>query len=743
SEDAAAEQYHALQDQFAASQALVTVLTAQLAAAPPSASSASLAQLFAVQGERDDLRVQFAAAQAAFPPVQARLDAVVAERDLAQQAVGLAERQRDDAFAERDRHRRTLVIVEQERDGAVDMRDQAPRASVTLRRQRDAAVAERDQARQASAILEQQHAATVEEPRVARDSLSQSHTEVESAPRLNAPLQDDLRRVNALFVAHAEELRRGTTRIHELEGTVATASTLRVAAESEMARAQASELQATSRSALYRAGWLCMRPASERRREAVDAHVRRLSIRLPELEEERDLAVRERDERAVAWRRKLREARRGREMAQRVRDELAGIVMSVGGQIDTVDLVRRLKATFTAEVNAAIPLPPADPSQTAALATPVGPVPVVPTSGSGESSTTPVGGSASSLVPSPAASSVPASPSSTASLSPTTSGLCRPRRGGSSRSGSQLRSSSPSRAASVSSAHSPPRRRSQRLSTVADTAASDSAAAQTSPATSSSAAAATAAQASEDAALFGSESSDSDIQPRPKRQRLRLYGSRSRSSAHSPPRSRPRSRSRSPSVSSARSVGSAGSARSTSVSLTHSSGSAVPCLSASLSRSGRGSGDSGGSSGDESSSPSSSRSLASNSAPSGSAGNASAAPFFAPPAPETANWNRALLTLANVEALYATRPWRYLAQAVEAPLFAPDNAAFRPFSRRLRRHLESWAQAYWESTHELFVQGAAWSRWRTARNSRRSHADAHLNSVLQLAVVTGLVSTRH
>ncbi|KAE8905210.1 hypothetical protein PF005_g29150 [Phytophthora fragariae] len=114
SEDAAAEQYHALQDQFAASQDLVTDLTAQLAAAPSSASSASLAQLFAAQGERDDLRVQFAAAQAALPPVQARLDAVGAERDLAQQAVGLTERQRDDTFAERDRHRRTLVIVEQE-----------------------------------------------------------------------------------------------------------------------------------------------------------------------------------------------------------------------------------------------------------------------------------------------------------------------------------------------------------------------------------------------------------------------------------------------------------------------------------------------------------------------------------------------------------------------------------------------------------------------------------------------------
>ncbi|KAE9169273.1 hypothetical protein PF004_g28234 [Phytophthora fragariae] len=57
-------------------------------------------------------------------------------------------------------------------------------------------------------MLEQQQAATIEELRVARDSLSQSRTEVESAQRLNAPLQDDLRRVNALFVANAEELRR-------------------------------------------------------------------------------------------------------------------------------------------------------------------------------------------------------------------------------------------------------------------------------------------------------------------------------------------------------------------------------------------------------------------------------------------------------------------------------------------------------------------------------------------------------
>ncbi|KAE8961303.1 hypothetical protein PR001_g30085, partial [Phytophthora rubi] len=102
--------------------------------------------------------------------------------------------------------------------------------------------------------------------------------------------------------------------------------------------------------------------------------------------------------------------------------------------------------------------------------------------------------------------------------------------------------------------------------------------------------------------------------------------------------------------------------------------------------------------------------------------------------PEPANWNRALVTPANAEALYATQPWRYLAQAAEALLFAPGDAAFRQFARRLQRHIEHWAQAYRESTHELHMQGATWKRWRTARNSRRSHAGNHLNSLLQLAV---------
>ncbi|EGZ06951.1 hypothetical protein PHYSODRAFT_530344, partial [Phytophthora sojae] len=273
-----------------------------------------------------------------------------------------------------------------------------------------AAVAERDQARQALTALEQQRAPVDEELCAARASLSQSRMEIEAAQNLNVPLRDDLRRVNALLVAHAEELRRGATRIHELEESVATATTLRVAAESEMARAQAGELCATSRTAQYRAGWLSMRRSSQQRRGAVGAQTHRLSARVAELVEERDLAIRERDERAVAWRRMLRDARRGRELARRVRDELAdrlaGVVTRVGGQIDTAALVRRLEATFTAEIDGAIPLPPAIPTSAAVPVASAVPVPAPTASSSGARA-----GSSASTAGSTTGASPPAGPS--------------------------------------------------------------------------------------------------------------------------------------------------------------------------------------------------------------------------------------------------------------------------------------------------------------------------------------------
>ncbi|EGZ06936.1 hypothetical protein PHYSODRAFT_341104 [Phytophthora sojae] len=388
------EDYHALQDQLAASQAQVADLSARLAAAPPSTSTVSMARLFAALGERDDaraerddLRTRLAAAEAALVPVQAQLDAAVTQRDRARQSVARRERKRDGALAERDQARRDLVALEQERDAVVGERDQARQVSLTLEQGRDAAVRERDQARQAQAGVEQQRDALVEDLRVARNSLAQRRAETESAQRLNDPLQADVRRVNALLVAHAEELQRETARIRELEETVAAASTARVVAEAETARAQANELQAASRSGQYRTGWLAMRRRSLQRRDAAGAHIRRLSVRVADLADERDLAVRERDERAVAWRRMLRDARRSRELAQRVRDDLAGklanSVSSVGCTIDTADLIRRLEATYAAEVNAAIPLPPADLARATPVAVSVASPPVVVAGSSG------------------------------------------------------------------------------------------------------------------------------------------------------------------------------------------------------------------------------------------------------------------------------------------------------------------------------------------------------------------------
>ncbi|KAE8908206.1 hypothetical protein PF003_g7978 [Phytophthora fragariae] len=579
--DSSTEQYHGLQAQLRAAQDQIADLTTQLAHAPatPPPSIVPLARLFAAQGERDDarverddLRVDLAAAQAALSPVQARADAAEAERDQVRQLVATAEQQRDDALAERDRVTRVLVVAEQERDGALDMRDQARRISTGLRRERDAAVTERDHARQTVVALEQrrdvavaerdqarlaltaqgqQRALVDEELRVTRTSLSQSRAESEAAQNLNVPLQDKLRRANTLLVAHAEELRRGTTRIHELEESVATATTLRVTAESEMARAQAGELGAASRAAQYRAGWMSVRRSSQQRREAVGAQIHRLSARIVGLEEERNLAIRERDERAVAWRRMLRDARRGRELARRVRDELAdrlaGVVTGVSGHIDTAGLVSRLEATFTAEIDAAVPLPPAVPASAAvaaisAVLTPAVPVPA-PLRRAGALARARWLRRLAQRLPlllrrvfrAPIRLRLRRLPR----LRRVSGGLVLARRVVRVLS----RALGPSGAAPSSS--SSPFRRSRRPSTVADTAASDHAAAQASSADTPSAAAAAAARAREDAALFGSKSSDSDDQAHrapSKRPRLHGPGSRSPSPARQPPRSPSRSR---------------------------------------------------------------------------------------------------------------------------------------------------------------------------------------------------------
>ncbi|EGZ05769.1 hypothetical protein PHYSODRAFT_251488 [Phytophthora sojae] len=604
----------------------------------------------------------------------------MAERDRARQSAVRRERQRDVALAERDQARRDFAALEQERDAVVVERDQARQVSLALEQTRDAATRERDQARQAQARAEQQRDALVEDLRVTRNSLAQSRAETESAQRMNDPLQADVRRVNALLVAHAEELQRETARIRELETTAATASTARVVAEAETARAQANELQAVSRSGQYRTGWLAMRRRLLQQSDAAGAHIRRLSVRVADLADERDLAVRERGERAMAWRRMLRDARRSRELAQRVRDDLAGklasSVSSVGGTIDTAGLIRRLEATYAAEANAAVPLPPADPAGATPMAVSVASPPAVvagPSALAPSSDTVPSSSDStqqpSSSVCTPAPLQVPVS-----SSAPSLSGTRRPRPSGARPSGSRHPSSSCVGLPATSTSSSSPRRRSQRASTRADTAASNSAAAQASPVTSLSAAAvaAAAARARADASLFGSESSETKT----------------------PSFAKPFF----PLAFFAAFTFSIDFASALPSGFDVAFGVAFPL------------------------------------------GFAFIVEFLVAlicpraPVPKPANWNRALVTRANVDALYATRPWRYLAQEVGSVLFASGDAAFQPFMRRLRHHVERWAQAYGESTHELHVPGAAWRSWRSSRNSRRSHAGDHLNSLLQLVV---------
>ncbi|OWY98305.1 hypothetical protein PHMEG_00030958, partial [Phytophthora megakarya] len=109
-------------------------------------------------------------------------------------------------------------------------------------------------------------------------------------------------------------------------------------------------------------------------------------------------------------------------------------------------------------------------------------------------------------------------------------------------------------------------------------------------------------------------------------------------------------------------------------------------------------------------------------------------PTTAPPVP--AFWNPSLLTEREVNAMYATRSWDYLARRVHPLTFDVNDRHFQPFLTRYDTHLDHWAQAYWEATHELPVpHSPASDRWRRRRNSRCSHAGDHLMSAFQLLVL--------
>ncbi|EGZ13314.1 hypothetical protein PHYSODRAFT_259165 [Phytophthora sojae] len=576
------EEYHNLQNQLAASQAQVADMSARLAAvpavaAPASTSTVSMARLFTALGERDDAR---------------------AERDDLRTRLAAAEAALVSVSTRPWRGEVELASPPSVESGSVT----SPSPSVT-KRVGTSRRSSRSATQSSWSAIRLDRCPSLWSKLVA---LQPRRAETESTQRMNDPLQADVRRVNALLVAHAEELQRETARIRELETTAATASTARVVAEAKTARAQANELQAVSRSGQYRTGWLAMRRRLLQQSDATGAHIRRLSVRVADLADERDLAVRERDERAMAWRRMLRDARRSREFAQRVRDDLAGKLAS---SVSSPFFPLAFFAAFTFSIDFASALPSGF-GVAFGVAFPLGFAFIVEFLVALVESLRRLGafrgvGCFHSFDPL-------ASPSSA-----THSGGPDDSDGGDSSSSSSARSSSSSSVSSGSEGAAPVVPFFVPVIPPAGTP---------------------------------SGWTQRRYFPWPKSvRRLRLHTI----TAHElrarflPPRG-----------------------------------------------------------------------------------------WICPraPVPEPANSNRALVTRANVDALYATRPWRYLAQEVGSVLFASGDAAFQPFMRRLRHHVEGWAQAYWESTHELHVSGAAWRSWRSSRNSRRSHAGDHLNSLLQLVV---------
>ncbi|GMF49151.1 unnamed protein product [Phytophthora fragariaefolia] len=134
--------------------------------------------------------------------------------------------------------------------------------------------AERDQASGVSA--EERHNLQVQ--------LARSQRETDSVRQLIAPFEVDVRRVIALLVAHAEELQRDLVRIRGLEASLSPSESARVAAQADVAHAQAEELRASSRADRFRIGFHETRKSAARQYEVVTARVRRLGARVLELE---------------------------------------------------------------------------------------------------------------------------------------------------------------------------------------------------------------------------------------------------------------------------------------------------------------------------------------------------------------------------------------------------------------------------------------------------------------------------
>ncbi|GMF37489.1 unnamed protein product [Phytophthora fragariaefolia] len=214
-----------------------------------------------------------------------------------------------------------------------------------------AATSARDQASNAIVSLSQERDATVAELQAVQADLAQSRCASEAAQRLNAPLEEDVRRINALLTAHAEERQRDLARLRDLETSVSSASADRIAAEANAARAGIAELQSARG--------------------------------ITDLDERMAQSQREHSERAAAWRRLLREARLGRELARLVRDDLArrldAMVATDGGTLDLAGLLRSLETQLELACRAAVPQGSDGSSRTTGVPTGVPTPPAAPT----------------------------------------------------------------------------------------------------------------------------------------------------------------------------------------------------------------------------------------------------------------------------------------------------------------------------------------------------------------------------
>ncbi|GMF15540.1 unnamed protein product [Phytophthora fragariaefolia] len=109
--------------------------------------------------------------------------------------------------------------------------------------------------------------------RATQSDLAQGQCAAEAEARLHAFLEEDVRRVNALLVAQAEESQRDHTRIHDLEASLSSASAARVVVEADAARTRRGERQAVGRAQRFHVALLESRTDAARRRDASGARL--------------------------------------------------------------------------------------------------------------------------------------------------------------------------------------------------------------------------------------------------------------------------------------------------------------------------------------------------------------------------------------------------------------------------------------------------------------------------------------